>query len=147
MDDRERHGRTQRGEKHHNAKLTAEQVVAIREFVASGHSCVEAGERFGTSPDNALDIAKGVWWRHVGGPILEHVPFIPPTRGERNPKAKLTDALVIAMRERFAAGESAANLHQEFAISLPVIFKICHGQAWRHVGGPISPHGRRSHHQ
>jgi hypothetical protein len=52
------------GEQHHSAKLTTEDVIAIRQLPISG---VEAAQRFGVRPITISRIRRGLIWRHVGG--------------------------------------------------------------------------------
>jgi hypothetical protein len=86
--------------------------------------------RVGTPKDNTQDmIAKGRW----GNPVA---------RGERNGKAKLTEGQVIAIRERFAAGELRNSLATEYGITPGKVGDIINGRTWRHVGGPIRPAGQ-----
>lgn len=62
-----------------------------------------------------------------------------PSRGEWNPCSKLTDAQVIEIRERRAAGETLRALAEEFGCSEGNIMDIVRGLSWKHIGGPISP--------
>lgn len=62
-----RHGKSKKGESHHNSKLTADQVKAI-------YSRCEAGERhwvvakdFGVTRRHVGNIHQGKMWRHVTG--------------------------------------------------------------------------------
>lgn len=54
-------------------------------------------------------------------------------QGTRNPNAKLTDAIVIEIRRRRAAGETARSLAAEFGVAAPLISYIAKRKAWRHV--------------
>lgn len=72
MDDRERHGRTARGERSGRAKLTAADVVAIRERWARGRESMEdLAAAFMVSGSQIDHIVHGRSWRHAGGPIAE----------------------------------------------------------------------------
>jgi hypothetical protein len=55
------------------------------------------------------------------------------TRGSRHPLAKLTDASVLAIRARRAAGESAAALASEMHVDAARVRQICKGEGWRHL--------------
>ena len=84
----------------------------------------------GTAKDNAQDmISKGRWG-------------YPSAKGVRNRGAKLTNEQVIAIRERFAAGEPRKALSAKYGISPGTASKIINGRSWRHVAGPIRPLGR-----
>ena len=67
----------------------------------------------------------------------------PAARGERNAGAKVTEKQVIAIRERFAAGELRDALAAEYGITPDSIGYIVSGRSWRHVGGPIRPAGQK----
>jgi hypothetical protein len=53
--------------------------------------------------------------------------------GERNGKSLLTDASVLAIRSRRAAGERSAQLAAEYGVSVSTIHKVISGTRWRHV--------------
>ena len=58
-------GRRARGEEHHAAKLTAEDVVKIRQAVAAGATYVEVAESYGIEQSNVYCIVKRKTWKHV----------------------------------------------------------------------------------
>ena len=62
-------------------------------------------------------------------------------RGEANGFAKLTEAKVIRMRERYAAGETVKTVADRFGASIMNTHRVVTGETWKHVGGPIC-HGR-----
>jgi hypothetical protein len=65
-------------------------------------------------------------------------------RGESNGKTTLSDAQVIEIRERFAAGELQRVIGERFGVTQLVVSTIVRGKWWRHVGGPITHRrGRR----
>lgn len=59
------HGRSTKGEKNAQAKLTKEQVHEIRERYARGESGSSLGAEFGISQPNVVDIAKRRTWKHI----------------------------------------------------------------------------------
>lgn len=65
-------------------------------------------------------------------------------RGEARANAKLTEAQVVELRERHAAGESLAVLAAVFDLGVMVVHRIVTGQSWAHAGGPIRPKKPRS---
>lgn len=70
MDDRERHGRTARGESQGRAKLTSAAVVSIRELWASGTVSMEDLAAAHGVSDSLIDhVVHGRNWREAGGPI------------------------------------------------------------------------------
>lgn len=56
-------------------------------------------------------------------------------RGERHGNSKLTKEQVIAIRNRYAAGEKSADLAKEFGVLRTHITDICAFRIWKHVGG------------
>ena len=85
----------------------------------------------GTAQDNSDD---GVRNGSYNGPR-------PSRRGEHNPLAKLTEAQVAEIRERYGpppgmyrrARTSGRQLAREYGVSLHAIQKIASGQTWTHV--------------
>ena len=90
-------------------------------------------------------------WAHIHGldpaDVFSYVPLctkchndydrpqrIPAmARGERAGGAKLTEAAVVSIRERHAAGESQKSLTIEFGMSAAAICQIISRQRWGHV--------------
>ena len=66
-DDRERHGRTARGERQSAAKLTEAAVVEIRRSLRAGATHKFLAERFGVSMGLISHIKSGISWAHVRG--------------------------------------------------------------------------------
>lgn len=54
-----------RGERHPQAKLTAETVVAIRREYAEGRTYREIAARFGVGRSSVCSAVRGETWRHV----------------------------------------------------------------------------------
>lgn len=59
-------GRSQRGERHHRARLTASDVRAIRRRARQGEPRADLAVEFGTSLSNLNGIVRGNRWKHVG---------------------------------------------------------------------------------
>ena len=55
-------------------------------------------------------------------------------RGERNPRAKLTDSKVREIRRRLDAGATYAAIAEPLDVSSSAVGAIARGQAWTHVG-------------
>lgn len=55
-------------------------------------------------------------------------------RGERNPRAVLTTAIVVEARRRKAAGEAIGAIAESLAVNVHTLRKAASGQNWRHVG-------------
>jgi hypothetical protein len=63
--------------------------------------------------------------RHRHGTVLS---------GERNPNAKVTEADVLAMRERYAAGSRPAEIARAWCMNRQHVSRIVRGVSWRHAG-------------
>lgn len=128
----------QRGEANPNAKVTAEQVVQIRERVAAGERQATVATAFGVSPGTVQAIAAGRIWAFAGGPICAGGGRGGAvSSGEDNANSRLTVEQVVAIRERHAAGESQGALGSEFGMSRAAVSQIVTGKTWADVGGPV----------
>jgi hypothetical protein len=65
MEDCRRKGRNARGVSHHNAKLTEEQVLKIRERSAQGETAKDLAREYGVNPPAISKIVNRRLWRHV----------------------------------------------------------------------------------
>jgi hypothetical protein len=70
--DRERHGRTARGERQGAAVLSAEQVVQIREMISLGVPQKELARHFNVSKSAICLANLGINWAHIGKPTSRH---------------------------------------------------------------------------
>jgi len=62
---------------------------------------------------------------------VTHPELVP--RGQRHGCARLTDADVMTMRARYAAGESAAALSEAFGVHLRTAFRVVRRERWQHL--------------
>lgn len=75
----------------------------------------------GTHHDNSRDMAtKG---RHR----------MPLLRGERHPRAKLTNALIAQIRERVSRGETRAAVARDIGVSRSAVSLVIRGRVWGHA--------------
>lgn len=65
VDDRLKHGGYLVGEDVHTSKLTADDVLQIRELRQYGLSCIEIGKRYGVSRNSIYDIINHKRWKHL----------------------------------------------------------------------------------
>jgi hypothetical protein len=88
--------------------------------------CVKPSHLFlGTRLDNMRDaVAKG---RTKTGPQIA-------TRGEKNPRAKLTEDDVHAIRGLLANGWTGLHVSEFFGVTQSAISSIKHGRAWSWLG-------------
>lgn len=61
-----------------------------------------------------------------------HAP-LPPTPGESNVNAKLTDALVAEYRAAWAGGETIKSIAIRTGLAVGTIHPMVHGRTWKHV--------------
>lgn len=71
--DKVRHGRSNRGERQHMARLTAERVVEIRSLLCSGASQSEIAARFSVARTTVQSIANGRSWAWLSVSGVEHL--------------------------------------------------------------------------
>lgn len=95
----------------------------------------------GTQQQNIADmVSKG---RQARGEALSKILVVTSAKGVDLPLHKLNDGQVIDIRERYAAGGIRQHqLATEYGVSYQVIGYVVRGQAWKHVGGPITNSGR-----
>lgn len=81
--------------------------------------CVNPNHLFlGTQADNVNDmVSKG---RAKGGVL----------KGSDNPKAKLTEGQTEEIKDRYAQGENARSIYEEYKISKAHFYRIINGNAW-----------------
>jgi len=74
--------------------------------------------------------------------LQQHPERAPRCPAERRPRAeavhraRFTEAQIITIRERVAAGEKRAALAVEYRTTISNITAIATGATWAHVGGP-----------
>lgn len=57
----------------------------------------------------------------------------PVSIGEKHPRAKLTEKLVLEIREKWANGMRIPVLAREYSIGETTLYHIVHGETWRHL--------------
>ncbi|MEC4763818.1 hypothetical protein VT930_11955 [Mycobacterium sherrisii] len=129
--------RIRRGEDHHHAKLNENTVHEIRAAYAAGATQRDLAKQHGVSEIAILCVVHGRTWGHV--PVA---PEVQPAlarrhelgrRGEAN-GTKLTNADVLAIRAKYAAGDTNhANLAREYSVSTPTISNIVRRKTWSHI--------------
>jgi hypothetical protein len=58
-------------------------------------------------------------------------------QGERSVRAKLTEAIVLECRRRYAAGETQVALAAEFGVTSGAMSNAIHGKTWAHLADGI----------
>ena len=65
INDRERHGRTSRGEHRYNSRLKNTDIPKIRALIAGGHTLRNIGDRFSVAKHVIFDIKRRRSWTHT----------------------------------------------------------------------------------
>jgi len=103
-------------------KLSDEQAEEIRQRYAAGERVADLQQEFGISQQQTSRIISGRT-RKLNPVVTER-----SKRGLRTQRHKLTDAQRAEICERFAAGESNADLSREFQVSSGYIAELVHGR-------------------
>lgn len=128
-DDSHRRGRaskppTRRGEAHHAAKLTEDQVRSMRREREGGDALAVLVERYGVSKPVASKICRYEIWTHIA-------PERAPLPAE--PGRKLTAADVRTLRALYASGMPQSELATRYGIKQPHVSGIVTRRRWSHV--------------
>lgn len=59
-------------------------------------------------------------------------------RGEQHWIARLTEPLVVEIRNEHANGATLSDLTLKYGLSLSAIYSAVSGKTWKHVGGPLT---------
>lgn len=123
-------------------RLSAAVVASARRDIAAGHATIhEYAERLGVTWGTVANAVYGYTWRSVTDPP----PLDPPPPGpEDRPEpsyARLTVAIVAAMRREYRAGTvSHGALAQRHGVAEATVRNAVLGYTWRHVReAPVEP--------
>lgn len=115
------------GEAHPLARLTDDDVRAIRRGRAEGVPALVLAERYGVNRPTIYNIEAGRRWQHV----LDDVP-LPIGTGSR--RDKLTEDAVCAIRAAYASGTATQEaIAKRFGISRASVSLVVHRHTWQHV--------------
>jgi hypothetical protein len=117
-----------RSKRRAGAKLRPRQVLTIRRRLAAGETQAAIAADFGITKENVSAINRRLTWIEVGGPEGRHTA---ESRGERNGRAKLTEAAVREIRRRREPIKAQAA---RYDVSVHTIEKVRNRETWRHVG-------------
>lgn len=134
-EDRVRHGRTTKGTRNGNSKITDDDAREIVRRWQSGELRYQISRHFKITPESVGNIVGGRTWRHATG--LSPTPKDQDrwqARGERN-HSKLTRDDVLHIVSRCRAGESRRAVARAFKVSSPTVMGIMAGRIWWHVTG------------
>jgi hypothetical protein len=108
------------GERHARARLTAADVITIRN---SNETHEALAERYGIAKASISAVRRGLTWKHIDGPLKTR-----DSVGEHNGQAKLSAADVKAIRASQLTQQELANL---YGVSRPLISLIRSGKLWK----------------
>lgn len=120
---KQRDGR-RRGEGNVKARLTENQVKEICARYAAGESVRRIAPDYGVHITTVVLIVQGKTWKHVDAPRYLHRP---EATGKFHRGDKLTDADVLAIRERCARRERHRAIAQEYGVSIQTVDNISRG--------------------
>jgi uncharacterized protein (DUF433 family) len=126
--------RHEHGIRHHNAKLTEEDVQTIRARYAQGVTQPDLAHDYGVTQTLVSRVIRRQIWRHVPdpAPLLAHGPL--KRHGEAHHNSKLTEAIVRDIRERYAAGGvSQQALADEYGLTQVNVSTIVRQKSWTHA--------------
>lgn len=116
-----------RGEDHHNARFTNEEIVEMRERRVRGETTVQLAKAFKTSPGHVSEITRGRMWPEAGGPIYHAKTRKTYDRGKLKPHQ------VREIRRQSALGVKHRILAEKYGVEPTAIAKVVHHLSWPHV--------------
>jgi lambda repressor-like predicted transcriptional regulator len=118
--DKQRDGTDNKGERHGNSKLTAEQVVEMRRLRREGWSLEQLMARYELTSSAILHALSGKHWSHIPDPITEEE--MKALRHHK--KGKLTEEDKADIRHRASHGVKQTYLAKEYGVSQTTIRNI-----------------------
>lgn len=116
-----------RGEENHGAKLTVEQVKAIR--LDTRHP-LDIAATYGVDRGTIQNIQTGRTWKSVKSPFAQRPVWLSGAEGRHNGRAKLTDADVLAIR---ADPRPYPVVAAEYGLNRESIGFIKRRVTWKHL--------------
>lgn len=140
--DKRKHGTLLLGERHHQAKLTEDNVREIQATYATGTvSSHELGRQYGVAASTILRISSGRGWSHIEGAVTDSKTALAHgvhlRTGTHHYRTHLTDEDIVAIREAADSGTTRQELAEQHGVTTKAIHSIITGRVWKHVGGPV----------
>ncbi len=110
------------------AKLTEQDVIAIRSDLYREWTLAAIGKQFGITESQASNILNRKSWAHVDAPHE-----IDPINGKRDLRAKLTAEQVLEIRSDLYSGWMQVEIAQHFGISKSQVCNILRRKVWAHI--------------
>lgn len=136
-------GRVLRGSNNARAIYTDEEVLMIRKLKAEGVRKIDVYKQYFS--DRNFRGFENIWWGRtypdIGQEYLEQVKNTDWKEysshingGENNSHAKLTKEDVLAIRERYAKGETPKEIHEDYLFVKQItIDRVCKRETWKNV--------------
>lgn len=128
-----------KGGDHHSSALTNDEARDIYELVATGEFTQrEIAKAYNVSFQVVTNIIQGNAYKNLNlVPMGDRRPLKSKwISGADNFNAKLDDASARDIHFRYASGESAAALGDEFGVDRNTIIRVINGTGWRHLKLP-----------
>ena len=129
------------GEDHGGSKLTANDVVEIRERYAAGKASQnDLAKDYGIVQTQVGNIVRGEKWPHIGGPLTKHGKGRNGSdTGVKGGNRKFDAKKVKQIRHEYNdTNKSQREMADEYGVSKTAIGKIVRGDSWPDVGGPTT---------
>jgi hypothetical protein len=125
-------GRSSWGEKHYRAKLTNADARSIIQEYAAGALAKDLAAKYRVSPSAVGALLTGRQWKQLtGGASVSHGRG----RGERAHAAKLTEAVVLEIRQKYATGKlgNLSQVARDLGVQRHAIYALLSGKTWAHI--------------
>lgn len=130
------------GEDNHRSVFSEEDVFNIRRRRFEGERKKDVYKCYPTVPFSTFEnVWLGRGYPEVGkefhiltGSVSRQEYSSRANMGENNNKAKLDEKKVLDIRQRFANGESLAQIHKDYSyVARNTIGRVCNRTTWKHV--------------
>lgn len=120
-----------RGNDHHHAVLTAEDIPLIRELYRAGVAYKEIAERLDVEDETVRQVLLGKTWRHIPDPLG---PITMRRKGPPSHEARLSVLdwdKAREIRRLHAAGISTKDLAARYGVARITIQQLLAGRTWK----------------
>lgn len=113
------------------SRLSAAQIMAIRNLHADGTRLLEIADKYNISAATVSGIVSGKSWNHL--PIVPRRKPAPILHGSEIGTSRLTEEKVRKIREMRSRGMTLNSIADHFGLSLSCIKHVAARRSWRHV--------------
>ncbi len=114
-----------KGENHHNHKLTNKDVIRILKLRSKGLTGKKIANKFDVTPSIVEKILRGEIWKTINRKYLKK---------NENCSLKLSEKDVVKIRKIYKNGKiSQYKLAKRYGVGQPTINKIVTNKAWKHI--------------